>query len=429
MGRRPRRRSQRRPRIKNGDNTIQPPVAQTPTPTPATYYTENCDRLLRSQLVFMPNAYNADRMNEVIQEIQTLVGNCIAELWNPVVDDATATIATGCHGSASLPPYTNPPVAGIGNLTVPEGLYTGADPAKDTVRDTSGRDPDNNILVYWSDTPGQTPADGAKCWLYISHLNSWDRNFATDSTYTASSPAAYPTTTPYPTPAPVSPRVINLLQPEESGPLQARMSEEEHNCVGNRYEELARTLTDGTEPYSKEQARLIGCLGEDTLNGIFLGVILTNPPSPETSSCLQEAFEAITYKKVLTDLMDGNLENSMSGTTAIMIATVACLNDDEWETSYLNEPADPTWGKEAKCLMSLTGGPAELVYGLTMSKKEAFIKLSAASKECGDTFAPLIPKHWPTPPPEPTTPRPRSTSTPAPMQTPTPNVTALSGST
>ena len=157
-------------------NTIQSPVAPTPTKSPTTYGGENCDQLLRNQLVFQRGATNAGRMQEVIRQIQAQRDNCVPDLWSPVVDDATAVLATGCHNSVVLPMYTNPLVNRIGNLTIPEGLYTGFT-TTDTVRATSGRDSDNNIIVYWSDTAGQTPADGAKCWLYVSRLNNWDENF------------------------------------------------------------------------------------------------------------------------------------------------------------------------------------------------------------------------------------------------------------
>ena len=56
-------------------------------------------------------------------------------------------------------------------------MYTGFSTTSDTVRPTSGRDSDNNIIVYWSNTAGSTPADNSACWLYVSRLNSWDENY------------------------------------------------------------------------------------------------------------------------------------------------------------------------------------------------------------------------------------------------------------
>ena len=133
----------------------------------------DCDQLLRNQLVFQRGASTAGRIEEVIRQIQVQRDDCKPELWNPDVDDSTAIM--GCFGG-SQPLYTNPLVARIGNLTIPRTLYTGFTTI-DTVRETSGRDSDNNILVYWSGIAGSTPADNSKCWLYVSRLNSWDENY------------------------------------------------------------------------------------------------------------------------------------------------------------------------------------------------------------------------------------------------------------
>ena len=138
-------------------------------------FKSDCDQLLRNQLVFQRGADTADRMQEVIQQIQAQRDECVSELWNPDVDDATAV--TGCFTAA--PPYTNPLTIKIGDLTVPRTLYTGST-AIDRVRTTSGRDAENNIIVYWSTTHGEQPANDAGCWLYVSRLNQWDENY--DST-------------------------------------------------------------------------------------------------------------------------------------------------------------------------------------------------------------------------------------------------------
>ena len=41
------------------------------------------------------------------------------------------------------------------------------------------RDSDIIIIVYWD--PGtdasKRPADGAKCWMFVSRLNNWDENY------------------------------------------------------------------------------------------------------------------------------------------------------------------------------------------------------------------------------------------------------------
>ena len=134
---------------------------------------DNCDQLLKNQLVFQRGASTAGRMNEVIRQIQAQRDNCVSELWNP---GATNYDESECFGlGAATPAYASPLVAKVGDLTIPRGLYTGFDTASDTVRSSSGRDSDNNIIVYWDANYGELPSDNATCWLYVSRLNSWDQ--------------------------------------------------------------------------------------------------------------------------------------------------------------------------------------------------------------------------------------------------------------
>ena len=132
----------------------------------------DCDQLLRNQMVFQRGASTAGRMNEVIRQIQAQRDDCVSELWNPSVGDHSDDTVTGCF--STLPGYENPLSEKIGDLTIPRTLYSGFENA-DPMRATSGRDSDNNIIVYWLDD--NKPADNSECWLYISRLNSWDENY------------------------------------------------------------------------------------------------------------------------------------------------------------------------------------------------------------------------------------------------------------
>ena len=139
--------------------------------------TTDCDQLLRNQLVFQRGASTAGRMNEVIRQIQAQRDDCVSELWNPSAAD-NASDAVECWGG-TMPTYgTGSPVvylqSKVGDLTIPRTLYDGFDDG-DEVRETSGRDSDNNIIVYWA--TANPPADNARCWMYVSRLNNWDENY------------------------------------------------------------------------------------------------------------------------------------------------------------------------------------------------------------------------------------------------------------
>ena len=133
---------------------------------------DNCDQLLKNQLVFQRGASTEDRMQEVIRQIQAQRDNCVSELWSPTVLDANNVGTTGCWANAGETKRQNDPR--VGDLTVPTALFSGPD-AGDEVRTTSGRDSGNNIIVYWS--AGAGPSDSAVCWLFVSRLNQWDENY------------------------------------------------------------------------------------------------------------------------------------------------------------------------------------------------------------------------------------------------------------
>ena len=127
----------------------------------------NCDSVLRSQLVFQRGASTADRMQVVISQIQSQQQACAKDVWNPKVINLSSE-AGKCY--ASTREMVTPAI--VGDQDLPDGLKRG-----DGARTTSGRDSENNIIVYWADDPPDRPSDSASCWLYYSRLRSWHENF------------------------------------------------------------------------------------------------------------------------------------------------------------------------------------------------------------------------------------------------------------
>ena len=134
---------------------------------------DNCDQLLRNQLVLTRGASTAGRMNDVIRTIQSQRDACAPELWSPQVDDAWYV-----HGSTNGC-FSNPGLARegalVGGALVPAGLRDG-NVMSGNVRGSSGRDSDNNIIVYWRGGDGR-PTDNARCWLFIRRTNAWSENY------------------------------------------------------------------------------------------------------------------------------------------------------------------------------------------------------------------------------------------------------------
>ena len=139
----------------------------------------NCDGVLRSQMIFQRGASTATNMAVVIRQIQAQRQECPPDVWDPTVIDMPATAsAEMCWNQAAAAATgvasTDGANGKVGASQVPRGLRVGnADTGN--VRALSGRDSDNNIIVYWSST--NRPSDGAKCWLFVSRLRTWSENY------------------------------------------------------------------------------------------------------------------------------------------------------------------------------------------------------------------------------------------------------------
>ena len=146
----------------------------------------SCDALLRSQLQVQRGASTYGRMNQVISQIQAQRDECPEDTWNPTVDDigyqpngadpaAVPPILAsgGCFGGDDADIGVG---AKVGDTVVPRSLREGNEDIGN-VRPNSGRDSENNIIVYWSPNPDMRPTDSAKCWLYVSRLRTWDENY------------------------------------------------------------------------------------------------------------------------------------------------------------------------------------------------------------------------------------------------------------
>ena len=139
----------------------------------------NCDSVLRNQLIFQRGASTKDRMQVVISQIQSQQQECAKDVWKPVAIDLGDTGQPGkCYLSAGGWPLKDKlEDIEIGDQALPEGLARITPDKKYEPRSTSGRDSENNIIVYWADDVADRPSDAASCWLYFARLRSWHENF------------------------------------------------------------------------------------------------------------------------------------------------------------------------------------------------------------------------------------------------------------
>ena len=132
----------------------------------------NCDDILRSQLVFQTAVSVNKHFSRVVNEIQAARAECTVDIWYPKVGSVPGTNRDLCFGT--LVPENQRQNAKIGGQFVPSSLHDGGI-RTGLVRGSSGRDAQNNILVYW--LSGDRPSDHTVCWLYSSRLAAWLQNY------------------------------------------------------------------------------------------------------------------------------------------------------------------------------------------------------------------------------------------------------------
>ena len=184
----------------------------------------------------------------------------------------------------------------------------------------------------------------------------------------AATPASTPTPGPTATPAP--PGVLAPLQPLDSGAMFSELSDAEKECIGENTE---------------RQTRYVGCLEDETLARIFLAGFVPGPGplSQESSDCVRAAFEVIDPRAVMTAGIEGDPGRAMAGSMAALSVTVACLNDQEWETAGPQVGMSLDEREGMQCLLVALGGPGPMAGAMKAAQEGDITGLALAGTECG----------------------------------------------
>ena len=141
----------------------------------------NCDQVLRDQLVVQRSVSTTARMNALIGQIQSQRDECSSEIWNPEAKDVDHG-RRSCFGIILPAGLTVVSRLKVGSSVVPRTFrFESVGAHTYSIREESGRDAHNNIIVYWH--PGGTttvetfPSDRSKCWLYVSRTGVWSENY------------------------------------------------------------------------------------------------------------------------------------------------------------------------------------------------------------------------------------------------------------
>ena len=129
-------------------------------------------------MVLQTAVSTTSEFRDLVSSIQGSRSGCRREIWNPVVWHLDVSNLANCFGGGSQDEF-----AEVGGQRVPSSLKEGGR-RTNTVRGLSGRDADNNILVYFrvnlipgADRNEFLPGDGTVCWMYLAGLGVWVENY------------------------------------------------------------------------------------------------------------------------------------------------------------------------------------------------------------------------------------------------------------
>ena len=190
---------------------------------------------------------------------------------------------------------------------------------------------------------------------------------------------------PAPTSTPVPPGVLSHLITMDREALLSSLSQAELACIDQDPERMIAALTGGGPQSVEEQAKLIGCLDDDTVDQLFIATIVPGPGplTVETSDCLLAGLDVIDPRAVITaGRVQDEPERAMFGSRAAFKVAIACMTDEEWEKAAqaLGIPDQERAGDQ--CLMAEIGGPRKYAEAWMKTLEEDYTGLIPAAAEC-----------------------------------------------
>ena len=261
------------------------------------------------------------------------------------------------------------------------------------------------LLACGDQTPTQggagatVPAPARAATSAPSPVAPADEPTETPQTVPTETPGPGAATTPLPanTPAPdatseptTAPReqppnkVITPLMMDDPETLASELWESETACLAGTAdaETLGRILYGTEESTPEELNAILGCLQDETLLRLLLSGFVQDPAplSMETSACIRTGFEKIDLRGAMLATVLGNEQDKMM--FASIFVTIACLNDEEWETAATVSGVDLGTRAAMMCLLEEMGGTAGLTAALEPGAEESFTALILAGTDC-----------------------------------------------
>ena len=115
---------------------------------------------------------------------------------------------------------------------------------------------------------------------------------------------------------------------------------------------------------------------------MFLGGVIRDPAplSLETGACIRDALEGIDLRSAMLAATLRNGQNDMI--VAGIFVTIACLNDEEWETAATVANVDPDTKEALLCRLEQIGGTEGMTAALEAGDEGSLTGLFEATTGC-----------------------------------------------
>ena len=186
--------------------------------------------------------------------------------------------------------------------------------------------------------------------------------------------------------------VITPLDLSDSKAALSRLSKPEISCLEQAAGpgRLHQILRDVRVPVPEEEAWIVACLGDETLTGVFLAMLLgdSGPLSQETSACLRTDFEWVDLREFMTEGIRGREQDDRAGAIFLSgyFTAIACLNQEEWDATATVLGLNPGDQESIQCFLEAVGGPETLTATLEGTDEAGSVSLYPAMMGCGLDF-------------------------------------------
>ena len=182
--------------------------------------------------------------------------------------------------------------------------------------------------------------------------------------------------------------VIIPLNLSDSEAVLYRLSKPEISCLEQAAGpgRLHEILRDVRVPVPDEEAWIVACLGDETLTGVFLAMLLGDPGplSQETSACLRTGLEWVDLRELMTEGTRGREQDDRAGAIFLSgyFTAAACLNQEEWDAAAAALGHDPGDQASIQCFLEAVGGPETLAAALEGTDEAGSVDLYRAALGC-----------------------------------------------